>query len=122
MIMRRRSFVIGVTGALLFLAPSQFAGRPVLGHMIDIARAIRGFDEVCIATSDLPIDDPSDVGETDPSAFELVGGVQPLKHAKELVRIPHIEADAVVANEDDDFVGRFACRRANLDVRLRARA
>jgi spore coat polysaccharide biosynthesis protein SpsF (cytidylyltransferase family) len=34
------------------------AGRAVLGHMIDIARAVDGLDEVCIATSDLAVDHP----------------------------------------------------------------
>jgi spore coat polysaccharide biosynthesis protein SpsF (cytidylyltransferase family) len=33
------------------------AGRSVLGRVLDIARAIRGLDEICIATSDLPADD-----------------------------------------------------------------
>jgi spore coat polysaccharide biosynthesis protein SpsF len=38
-------------------ALTPLAGRPVLGHVIDIARAISGLDDLAIATSDLAIDD-----------------------------------------------------------------
>jgi len=42
------------------------------------------------------MDDPTDVGQADAGALELVGGVQALKHAKQLVHVLHVEADTVV--------------------------
>ena len=67
----------------------------------------------------MTMDDAADVGQADAGALELLGAVQPLKHAEQFVRVLHVESDAVVAHEEDDLVGR-AWHGADLDLRLRA--
>src|SRR2546425_9634149 len=39
--------------------------------------------------------------QTHARSFEFVGAVEPLKHAKQLMRVFFVEAGAVVANEDN---------------------
>src|SRR5437763_13091029 len=51
--------------------------------------------------SALAVDDAPHVGEADPVAFEIVRAVKPLEHAEQLVRVRHVEPDAVVAHEHD---------------------
>src|ERR1700676_454753 len=45
--------------------------------------------------------DPLHRGQSDARAFEVLGPMQTLKDAKQLVFVLHAEADAIVANEDD---------------------
>ena len=52
----------------------------------------------------MALDDPPHEGEAHPRAFELVRPVQPAEHLEELVRIRHVEADAVVSDEVDSLV------------------
>ena len=70
--------------------------------------------------SAVPVDDPPDGGQADAGAFELLGPMQPLKHAKQLVRVLHVEPDAVVPHEQDDTSRLFA-GAADLDRRRVAR-
>ena len=51
-------------------------------------------------------DDPLDVGQADARTFELLSPMQPLKDAEQPVRVRHIEADAVVLDENHCFAGR----------------
>src|SRR5262249_15305184 len=62
------------------------------------------------------LDDPTHAREPDPRAFEFRWAVQTLKHAEQLVRMPLIEADAVVAHEEDVLV--TLPLRADLDHRI----
>src|SRR5450755_2866191 len=48
----------------------------------------------------VPVDDALHGGEADAGALELELAVQPLKGAEELVGVLHVEAGAVVANEE----------------------
>src|SRR5712691_7747967 len=50
----------------------------------------------------VPRHDPPDGGQTNAGAFELLGPVQPLEDAEQLVGILHVEPGAVVADEQDD--------------------
>ncbi|OJX68193.1 NTP transferase domain-containing protein [Magnetospirillum sp. 64-120] len=74
----------------------QVAGRPLLGHVIDICRHVVGLDAIALATSDRPEDD---VLET----------------------FAHAEGIACVRGSLDDVAGRFltAMRQLNLDGALR---
>src|ERR1041385_6778466 len=64
--------------------------------------------------------DALDVGQSDPSAFGFVEWMQPLKNAKQFVRVFHVEADSVIADEKNGLLLRL--RAADLDDRLGARA
>ena len=44
----------------------------------------------------MPVDDPSNGGETDAHTREFVLGVQSLKSAEQLVGVDHVKADTVV--------------------------
>src|ERR1700674_866074 len=46
------------------------------------------------------LDDALHDRQADAGAFEILRAMQPLKHAEKLVGILHVEADAVVANEE----------------------
>jgi hypothetical protein len=48
-------------------------------------------------------DDTLDIGQSNAGAFELVGVVQPLKNAKQLIGVLHIEAHAIIADKKDLF-------------------
>src|SRR6266545_7856263 len=48
----------------------------------------------------VPGDDAADRREADAGAFELRRGVQSLEHAEQLVRVLHVEAGAVVPNQE----------------------
>ena len=50
-------------------------------------------------------------GEADARALELGGVVQALEGAEELVGVGHVEARAVVADEEDGLAARAARRR-----------
>src|SRR6266704_6040167 len=63
----------------------------------------------------MPIDDTANIGKSDTGAFEIRGAMEPLEDAKQLVGITWIEADAVIANEDDVF--GLAGAAAELDAR-----
>ena len=47
------------------------------------------------------VDDPLDNRQPDPGALVLLGAVQPLKHAKQLVAVAHIKAHAVIVDRVD---------------------
>src|SRR5258706_1435833 len=64
--------------------------------------------------SSVALDDTRDRREADPRSLELVGAVQPLEGAEELVRVRHLEAGAVVPHEE---VGRVPVGAAELDPR-----
>src|SRR5690606_26913805 len=49
--------------------------------------------------SAVALEDPAGRSQTDAGTFEFVLPVQPLEQAEQLRRIPHVEADAVVAHE-----------------------
>src|SRR6266851_4928171 len=48
----------------------------------------------------VPIDDAPDGGEADARTLEVGGGMQPLEHAEQLVRVFHVEASAVVPDHE----------------------
>ena len=54
-----------------------------------------------------------------PGALEVLGAMQPLEDAEQLVRVLHAEADAVVADEDDRMP--VLLDRSHLDHRAGAR-
>ena len=43
-------------------------------------------------------------GQTNARTFEILGPMQPLENAKEFVLVLHVEADAIVADEDDSLL------------------
>src|SRR6266542_550779 len=47
----------------------------------------------------VPLHDPLDDGEADPGPLILLGPVHPLEHPEQLVRVAHVESDAVVFDE-----------------------
>src|SRR5262245_26250290 len=67
----------------------------------------------------MPVDDPLYGRQADPCAFERVVHMEPLKNAKELVHISHVEADSVVANGDHEPTVRII---GTLDLDLGALA
>src|SRR5262245_63047026 len=68
----------------------------------------------------VPLYDAPRVRQADSGAVVLGRIVQPLKRRKQLVRVGHVEADAVVAH--GDFDGRLDMTRRNLDACFLARA
>src|SRR5439155_2744437 len=48
--------------------------------------------------------DPTDIRQSDPGTLEFIGAVESLKDTEQLVRVLHIEADPIVADEYDHFV------------------
>src|SRR5207245_7398253 len=67
------------------------------------------------------VDDAPDVRQADPRALELLRAMETLEHAEELGGVLHVEADAVVADEDHDLVAG-AVLHADLDPRVIALA
>ncbi|OPY05716.1 MAG: hypothetical protein A4E61_00209 [Syntrophorhabdus sp. PtaB.Bin184] len=49
----------------------------------------------------MAMDNACNCGKTDASALEVCSPVEPLEGTEELVRVPHVETDAVVADETD---------------------
>src|ERR1700744_2482575 len=67
----------------------------------------------------VPLDDPAHIGKANAGTVEFFRAMQSLKHAKQLVHVLHVKADAVILHADDVFVrGR---RHGNLDFRRFAR-
>src|SRR5688572_6950724 len=66
------------------------------------------------------LDDPLHDGQPDAGAFIVLGAVQPLKHTEEFVRIPHVEARAVVAHEKRFDVALL--QTSDFQLRLRSLA
>src|SRR5205085_8251744 len=64
------------------------------------------------------LDDATHIGKSYPGALEIIAAVQPLKHAEQLVRIGHVEPDAVVADVEDTL-SIDGSGAANLDFRAR---
>ena len=67
----------------------------------------------------MAMNDPPHIGQADAGPLELLDAVQALKHAKQLVDVPHVEADAVVADKEHALI-RFA-PAADLNFGCRAR-
>jgi len=53
----------------------------------------------------MPVDDAAHAGQPDPVALELLGRVQALEDAKQLVHVAHVETDAVVPYEEHHLSG-----------------
>jgi hypothetical protein len=47
----------------------------------------------------MSVNNPSDVGQSDACPFELIGSMESLKDAEELVRVTHIESYPIIAYE-----------------------
>ena len=45
------------------------------------------------------MDNPLDIGQSNPSAFKLFGMMQALKHSKQSLGMLHLEADTVISNK-----------------------
>ena len=63
----------------------------------------------------MPLDDAPHVGQADGRPFELVFGMQPLKHAEQFVGVLHVEARPVVANKNPGL--RLCLLAADMDPR-----
>src|SRR5439155_6637748 len=71
--------------------------------------------------SSMPADDALHICQTNAGALELLRLVQALENAKKFARILHIEADSVIANEDDLFhVALWLTANFNLRARTRS--
>src|SRR5581483_10416382 len=68
-----------------------------------LADARLGPDPSAVAVDDALHDRQADAGP-----LEIFGAMQPLEHAKELVGVFHVEADSVVADEEDPFTAVVA--------------
>src|SRR6266850_5978121 len=55
----------------------------------------------------MPGNDALDISQADADPFKFVRPVQTLKNAEELLRILHVEPDAVIAHDHDHFVRRL---------------
>src|SRR5688572_27142981 len=64
--------------------------------------------------SSVTLDDPANVRQADACPLELIGGVQALKHPKQLVHVLHVEADAVVADPERDLARLLLAADADL--------
>src|SRR5690242_20838900 len=67
-------------------------------------------------TAAVPLDDALRQGQPDAGALELVGAMQPLKHAEQLVDVAHVEPHPVVPHEVDDRLS--LAPRPDLDLRI----
>jgi hypothetical protein len=63
----------------------------------------------------VPPDDALHNGQTDTSALELDGRVQPLEHTEELVDVRHVETGTIVSNEK--YRTALFLSNADLDAR-----
>jgi hypothetical protein len=68
----------------------------------------------------MPLHDPLHDRQTDAGALEVLGAVEPLEDAKQLVGIRHLKSRAVVLDEVRQFAG--ARGAADFDCRPGARA
>src|SRR4051812_25406314 len=78
------------------------SGLSISVDLSDVEREGRAPLQRCIGpdvAAMLP-DDALHRREAHAGTGKFVDGVEPLKHAEQLVRVLHVEADAVVANED----------------------
>ena len=48
----------------------------------------------------MAVDDPPDICQTDPGAFELIVSVEALKDAEEFVDVLHVEANSIVTHNE----------------------
>jgi len=63
----------------------------------------------------MPMNDPSNIRESDARSLELVVSVEALKHTKQFVHVLHIEPRAIVPDEDLGFTrGRLGGADLNL--------
>ena len=53
----------------------------------------------------MTVDDSLHCCQTDAASLELIGTVQPLKRSEQLLRVIHVEANAVIADKVDVFAG-----------------
>ena len=72
------------------------------------------------AASIVALDDPPHAREPNPGALELRSGVEPLKHAKELVGVTRIKSNTVIAYEENMLISFLSC--AYFDLRTFTRA
>ena len=78
-----------------------------------LARLRLGPDAAAVA-----VDDPLHDRQAHPRALVILGPVQPLEHAEELMGIPHVEPHAVVPDEIGPLGRRIAVvPAADLDPR-----
>src|SRR4051812_22874311 len=61
-------------------------------------------------------DNTTDNGQANARALEIVGGMQPLKNTKELVRVARVEPDSVIPDKEYGFVPRLFA--TDLDLRF----
>ena len=60
----------------------------------------------------MALDDAADVGKADAGALEEIVRMQALEDAEQFLRVPHVEADTVVAHAEDPFIrGRAGLAR-----------
>src|SRR5207245_4813676 len=71
----------------------------------------------------MAMNDALDIRQTDAGALKLARAVEPLEHSEKLIHVLHVEAGAVIANEDHDllFIG-VAGGAADFDPGFFARA
>jgi hypothetical protein len=62
----------------------------------------------------MTLDDPPDVGKPDPGALEFLATVEALKDAEQLVDIPHVKPDTIVADVEHYLM--LAVGAADLDL------
>jgi len=62
----------------------------------------------------MPQDNSLHVGQTDAGAFKFFSPVQPLENAEQSVRVRHVEAHAVIFDEDHNLVA-VALRGSDFD-------
>src|SRR6202012_3093210 len=67
----------------------------------------------------VPMDHALNDRQSDSGSLELIGWMQALEHAEELVDVAHVETRALVADEHLRHVS-FLAGAANLNLRLRA--
>ena len=67
------------------------------------------------------MDDTLNGGKPYTSPFKRFGRVETLEDAKQLIYVPHIEADSIILDEHHRFIV-VSIAAAYFDLRLRARA
>src|SRR5438874_12336468 len=92
-----RSFIASVSGS----------SGAIIGHSIMDLSVSQGEEErrapirrcFCPHTPAVPMHDPVDNGQPHAGAVVVLGAMQPLKHAEQLVGVAHVEAGPVVLDE-----------------------
>src|SRR5208282_5079520 len=103
------------------IRPSPFTSVPSWFWHREIERGPFVHDAFSPYPAAVTGDDALHGRESDPGALEIFGQVQALEHTKELVRVLHVEADAVVSDEHDHVLAS-AISAPDLDLGMRASA